>query len=73
MANATGQNFDNIVARWIYAVPHVLYNLLRYQRLPADVLQRIRRAQEGDGVNKRSIFDVVASCSNVALAFFASI
>lgn len=26
-------DFDNIVARWIYAVPHVLYNLIRYQRL----------------------------------------
>lgn len=26
-------DFDNIVARWIYAIPHVLYNLLRYQRL----------------------------------------
>ncbi len=26
-------DFDNIVARWLYAIPHVLYNLLRYQRL----------------------------------------
>ena len=26
-------DFDNIVARWMYAIPHVLYNLLRYQRL----------------------------------------
>ena len=26
-------DFDNIVARWIYAIPHVLYNLLRYRRL----------------------------------------
>ena len=26
-------DFDNIVARWIYVIPHVLYNLLRYQRL----------------------------------------
>jgi len=26
-------DFDNIVARWLYVIPHVLYNLLRYQRL----------------------------------------
>jgi hypothetical protein len=29
--------------------------------VPAEVLQGVRRAQEADGVNKRSIFDVVAS------------
>jgi ubiquinone/menaquinone biosynthesis C-methylase UbiE len=26
-------DFDNIVARWIYVIPHALYNLLRYRRL----------------------------------------
>jgi ubiquinone/menaquinone biosynthesis C-methylase UbiE len=26
-------DFDNILARWIYVIPHVLYNLLRYRRL----------------------------------------
>jgi SAM-dependent methyltransferase len=26
-------DFDNIVARWIYVLPHALYNLLRYRRL----------------------------------------
>lgn len=26
-------DFDNLYARWIYVLPHVLYNLLRYRRL----------------------------------------
>ncbi len=26
-------DFDNLYARWLYAIPHVLYNLLRYRRL----------------------------------------
>ncbi len=29
--------------------------------VPAEVLQGLRRAQDAEGVNKRSIFDVVAS------------
>ncbi|MFT5322140.1 MAG: ubiquinone/menaquinone biosynthesis C-methylase UbiE, partial [Pseudohongiellaceae bacterium] len=26
-------DFDNIISRWFYVIPHVLYNLIRYQRL----------------------------------------
>lgn len=26
-------DFDNIIARWIHAIPHLLYNLVRYRRL----------------------------------------
>jgi len=26
-------DFDNMIARWFYVIPHVLYNLIRYKRL----------------------------------------
>ncbi len=46
-------DFDNIVARWIYAIPHVLYNLLRYRRLaPFSIYNlpgRTRNGIEGSG------------------------
>ena len=52
-------DFDNIVARWIYAVPHVLYNLLRYRRLaPFSIYNlpgRTRSSIEDSGFGKLTV------------------
>lgn len=29
-------DFDNLVARWFYAIPHLFYNLIRYRRFAPD-------------------------------------
>lgn len=39
-------DFDNLVSRWVLAVPHLFYNLIRYQRFaPETVYNRIGQVE----------------------------
>jgi len=51
-------DFDNMFARWLYALPHVAYNLVRYQRLAPFSIYNLagssRKALESSGFSDLS-------------------
>ena len=68
-------DFDNIIARWLYVIPHVLYNLVRYQRLaPFSIYNfsgKTARAIEATGFDSPNI-EGIAGWHLVLLTKFSS-